>query len=248
MATDRLTPLDASFLHLEDHNQPMHVGAILTFEGEAPAYDDLVDHIESRLAMVPRYRQRLAPVPLGQGRPKWTDDEEFDVCFHVRSTALPSPGTERELKTLASRVFAAPLNRDKPLWEMWLIEGLEGNRFAVLSKTHHAVVDGVSGLDILSVLFADEDEERARESHAWKPQPAPGGLELLAESLFERLTQPAELARFPLRLLRTPRAVARKAFEYAVGAGALAWAGLQPAPRTRTRGSAWLRSARRWAA
>jgi WS/DGAT/MGAT family acyltransferase len=232
MATDRLTPLDASFLHLEDQNQPMHVGGVLVFEGDAPAYDDFVGHIESRLAMVPRYRQRLAPVPLGQGRPKWTDDEEFDVCFHVRSTAIPSPGGERELKRLASRIFAAPLNRDKPLWEMWLIEGLEGDRFAVLSKTHHAVVDGISGLDILSVLFADADDERARESRDWQPQPAPGGLQLLAEALIERATQPAEIVRLPWRLLRKPRQAAQKAFEYAVGAGALAWAGMQPAPRT----------------
>ena len=232
MATERLTPLDASFLHLEDQNQPMHVGAVMIFDGDAPAYDDLVEHVESRLAMVPRYRQRLAPVPLGQGRPKWTDDENFDVCFHVRSTGLPSPGSERELKKLAGRIFATPLNREKPLWEMWLIEGLTDGRFAILSKTHHAMVDGISGLDILSVLFADDDEERRAQSLNWEPQEAPGGLTLLAEALFERLTQPQEIVRLPLRLLRRPRQVAKQAFEYAVGAGALAWAGLQPAPRT----------------
>ena len=232
MATDRLTPLDASFLHLEDQNQPMHVGAVMIFEGEPPAYDDFVDHIESRLPMVPRYRQRLANVPLGQGRPKWTDDEDFDVCFHVRSTALPAPGSEHELKTLAARVFAQPLNRDKPLWEIWLVEGMPRDSFAVLSKTHHAMVDGVSGLDILSVLFADDDEERAEQSRAWQPHEAPGGLHLLVEALRERLTQPTEIIRTPLRLLRRPRQVARKAFEYAAGAGALAWAGIQPAPQT----------------
>src|SRR5215217_5459378 len=232
MATQRLTPLDASFLHLEDQNQPMHVGAVMIFDGEPPAYDDLVEHIESRLSMVPRYRQRLAKVPLGQGRPTWTDDEDFDVCFHVRSTALPRPGSERELKKLAGRIFATPLNREKPLWEMWLIEGLPDGRFAILSKTHHAMVDGVSGLDILSVLFADDDEERRRQSLDWEPQEAPGGLKLLAEALVERVTQPTELIRTPLRLLRRPRQVAKSAFENAVGAGALAWAGLRPAPRT----------------
>ena len=232
MATTRLTPLDASFLHLEDTNQPMHVGAVMIFEGEAPDYQDFVDHIENRLAMVPRYRQRLADVPFGQGRPKWTDDEDFDVCFHVRSTALPSPGTERELKRLAARVLAQPLNREKPLWEMWVVEGLKGGNFAVISKTHHAMVDGISGLDILSVLFADDDEQRAEQSRAWEPQPAPNGLALLVEALLERVTQPTEIVRTPLRLLRRPRQVARKAFEYAAGAGALAWAGIQPAPRT----------------
>ena len=232
MATDRLTPLDASFLHLEDENQPMHVGCVMIFEGEPPAYDDFVGHVEDRLAMVPRYRQKLAEVPLGQGRPKWVDDQDFDLRFHVRATAVPSPGGEEELKTLAARVFAANLNREKPLWEMWLIEGLEGDRFAVLSKTHHALVDGISGMDILSVLFAPEDESQRKQSRDWDPQPAPGGLQLLAEALIERATQPAEIVRLPLRLLRRPRQAAQKAFELAVGSGALAWAGLAPAPRT----------------
>ena len=232
MANDRLTPLDASFLHLEDSNQPMHVGCVMIFDGDAPEYDDFVGHVRSRLSMVPRYRQKLAPVPLGQGRPKWVDDDDFDICFHVRSTAVPAPGTERELKRLAARVFATNLDREKPLWEMWLVDGLSGGRFAVVSKTHHAIVDGVSGMDILSVLFAPDDEEQRRESHEWQPQPAPGGLHLLAEALVERATQPAEIFRGIRAVVRRPVKVARKAFEYAVGAGALAWAGLQPAPRT----------------
>jgi diacylglycerol O-acyltransferase / wax synthase len=232
MAKDRLTPLDASFLHLEDQNQPMHVGCVMIFEGDPPAYRDFADHVSARLPLVPRYRQRLANVPLGQGRPRWVDDEGFDIAFHVRQTALPSPGTERELKRLASRVFATPLNRDKPLWEMWLVEGLAGNRFAVLSKTHHALVDGISGLDILSVLFAPDDEVDEDRSQDWRPQPAPGGLMLLAEALVERATQPAEILRGLRALVRRPRQVAERAFEYAVGAGALAWAGLRPAPRT----------------
>ena len=106
MATDRLTPLDASFLHLEDANQPMHVGAVMIFEGEAPRYDDFVEHVGNRQSMVPRYRQHLATVPFGQGRPKWVDEQDFDLRFHVRSTALPRPGTEDQLKTLAARIFA----------------------------------------------------------------------------------------------------------------------------------------------
>ncbi len=248
MANDRLTPLDASFLHLEDPNQPMHVGCVMLFEGEPPTYDDFVEHVSSRLSMVPRYRQRLATVPLGQGRPKWVDDQDFDPCFHIRQTALPRPGGEHELKTLAARIFATNLNREKPLWEMYLIDGLErggagigdaggetvagGARFAILSKTHHAVVDGVSGLDILSVLFAKDDDELKRESDRWRPQPAPGGLHLLAEALIERVTQPGEIVRGVRSLVRRPRQVVEKAFEYAVGAGALAWAGLRPAPRT----------------
>src|SRR6185436_13663332 len=117
------------------------------FDGPAPAYDDLVAHLVSRLDLVPRYRQRLAFVPLGQGRPVWVDDPHFNLRYHVRHTALPEPGTEEQLKLLAGRVFSQRLDRDKPLWEMWVVEGLDGgDRFAVLSKTHHALVDGVSGV------------------------------------------------------------------------------------------------------
>ena len=116
---DRLSPLDASFLHIEDATSHMHVAGVLIFRGEAPPYDDFLAHIEERLDHVPRYRQRLAWVPFGQGRPKWVDDEHFDLRYHVRSTALPSPATEYELQVLAGRVFSLRLNRDKPLWEMW---------------------------------------------------------------------------------------------------------------------------------
>src|SRR5919204_3808663 len=125
MAGDRLTPLDASFLHLEDAVSHMHVAAVMIFEGEPPVYDEFVSFVESRLHLVPRYRQKLAWVPFGQGRPKWVDDPAFDVRFHVRSTALPRPGTEYELQVLAARVFSRPLTRERPLWEMWLVEGLD---------------------------------------------------------------------------------------------------------------------------
>ena len=181
MATDRLTPLDTSFLHLEDPATHMHVACVMVFEGDPPRYGDFVEFVASRLHLVPRYRQKLGFVPLGQGRPRWVDDESFDVRYHVRSTALPSPGGEHELEVLAGRVFGQQLNRDKPLWEMWLVEGLEGGRFAVLSKTHHALVDGISGLDILSVLFAGSEE--ARDPAGWVPRPAPSPLGLLAEAL-----------------------------------------------------------------
>src|SRR5688572_2218738 len=156
MASDRLTPLDASFLHVEDASSHMHVAAVLIFDGPTPDYDEFVDYVESRLHLVPRYRQRLATVPLGQGRPSWADDPNFDIRFHVRDTALPRPGNEYQLQVLAARVFSQRLNRKRPLWEMWLVEGLEGDRFAIVSKTHHAVVDGIAGLDVLSVLFSSD--------------------------------------------------------------------------------------------
>src|SRR5687768_14102097 len=160
-ASTRLTGLDASFLHLEDASSHMHVAGVMLFEGPPPPYADLLEAFERRLPLVPRYRQRLAFVPLAQGRPKWVDDPHFNLRYHVRSTALASPGSERQLKDLAGRVFSQQLDRDKPLWEVWLVEGLDDDRFAVLSKTHHALVDGISGVDIMSVLFDTSPEPSA---------------------------------------------------------------------------------------
>src|SRR3954470_9783945 len=228
MPFNRLSPLDASFLHFEDAASHMHVACAMVFDGAAPDYEDLLEHIEQRLHLVPRYRQRLATVPLAQGRPKWVDDEHFDLRYHVRHTALPAPGTEYELQVLSGRVFSQQLRRDRPLWENWLVEGLEGDRFAILSKTHHALVDGISGLDILSVLFAPDDQ--ASDAAAWSPSPPPSRGTLLAEALLERATRPVEVVRGARALLRGPRQVASRLAETAVGAGAMAWAGLQPAP------------------
>jgi WS/DGAT/MGAT family acyltransferase len=151
---DRLSALDATFLHLEDEGPAhMHVASVMLFEGDPPRYVDLVRAIEERLHLVPRYRQRLADVPLGQGRPVWVDDPHFNVRYHLRHTALPAPGNENQLKNLAGRLFGQQLDRAKPLWEVWLVEGVEGGRFALISKTHHALVDGVSGVDITTVMF-----------------------------------------------------------------------------------------------
>ena len=227
MASDRLTPLDASFLYIENESSHAHTACVLVFDGPMPGYEQLLDHIEARLHLVPRYRQRLAWVPLSQGRPRWVDDPAFDLRFHVRQTGLPSPGTEAELQVLAGRVFSQPLRRDRPLWETWLVEGLSGGRFALLSKTHHALVDGVSGLDILSVLFAPEEE---RHEKAWRARSTPSGLSMLVEALAERATAPAELVRSARALVRQPRRIATQLVQTAVGAGALARAGLSPAP------------------
>jgi diacylglycerol O-acyltransferase / wax synthase len=232
MAADRLTGLDASFLHLEDSSAHMHVASVMLFEGPPPAYASLLDVFERRLPLVPRYRQRLAFVPLGQGRPRWVDDPHFNLRYHVRSTALSSPGSERQLKDLAGRVFSQQLDRDKPLWEIWLVEALADDRFAVLSKTHHALVDGISGVDILSVLLDTSPEPAAPTDPGdrWLPRPAPSGAQLLAEALLERATIPAELARSVRAVFRGPRRVAAGLRDAAVGVGAMAWAGLNPAP------------------
>jgi diacylglycerol O-acyltransferase / wax synthase len=229
---DRLSALDASFLHLEEGGAHMHVASVLVFDGEPPLYDDLVQAIEGRLHLVPRYRQRLAFVPLGQGRPVWVDDPHFNARYHIRHTALPAPGTDAELKQLAGRLFAQALDRSKPLWELWLVEHVDDDRFAIISKTHHALVDGVSGADLVSVLFdtaADPASVSAPE-HPWVPTPPPTGTQLLADALLERTVVPGEIVRGVRRLTRAPREAAGRLAGSLAGVGAMAWAGLNPAP------------------
>ena len=232
MSSDRLTALDTSFLHLEDGEAHMHVASVMLFEGPPPAYDELLEALERRLTLVPRYRQRLAFVPLGQGRPRWVDDPHLNLRYHLRSTALPSPGSEQQLKELAGRVFSQQLDRDKPLWEIWMVEGLEDDRFALLSKTHHALVDGISGVDIISVLFDTTPEPAAPTAPGdrWLPRPLPSRMQLLGEALVERGTIPAEITRSVRAVFRGPRRIAAGVRDAAVGVGAMAWAGLNPAP------------------
>src|SRR5256714_2888810 len=156
---ERLTGLDASFLHIESSSSHMHVAGVMLFDGSPPEHDELVEAIEGRLHLVPRYRQKLAFVPLEQGRPRWVDDPHLNLHYHVRTTALPAPGSEDQLKALAGRVFSQKLDRDKPLWELWVVEGLDGGeRLAGLSKTHHPLGDRISGVDIMSGLFDTSPE------------------------------------------------------------------------------------------
>ena len=229
---DRLTGLDSSFLHLERDSAHMHVAGCMVFDGDPPAYNELVEQILSRLHLVPRYRQRLAFVPFNQGRPVWVDDPHFNVRFHVRHTALPSPGGDEQLKRLAGRVFSQALDRSRPLWELWLVEGLAGDRFAMLSKTHHALVDGISGVDIATVLFDSSPQPVpvAPPDQEWVPRPLPSNAELLADALLERVTVPGEIVRGVRATLRGPRHVAGRALRAVGGVSAMARAGLQPAP------------------
>jgi diacylglycerol O-acyltransferase len=229
---DRLTGLDSSFLHLERDSAHMHVAGCSVFAGQAPSYDELIEAIESRLHLVPRYRQRLAFVPLAQGRPVWVDDPHFKVRYHVRHTALPRPGGNAELKRLAGRVFSQALDRSRPLWELWLVEGLSEGRFAVLSKTHHALVDGISGVDIATVLFDTSPEPLpvAAPEHDWVARPLPTPAQLLADALLERATVPAEVVRGVRATLRGPRTVATRIARAVGSVSALARTGLQAAP------------------
>jgi diacylglycerol O-acyltransferase len=206
----------------------MHVASVLLFEGDPPPYDDFVETIESRLHLVPRYRQRILPVPFGQGRPVWVDDPHLNLRYHVRVTALPPPGGEDQLRILAGRVFSQRLDRDKPLWELWLAEGLEGGRFAILGKTHHALVDGVSGADLMSVLFETTAEPAVPTGPAdpWLPRPLPSGAQLVGEALLERATAPGEIVRSVRAAFRAPRGVR----EAARGAAEMMLQGIRQAP------------------
>jgi diacylglycerol O-acyltransferase / wax synthase len=225
--SDRLSPLDASFLHIEDATSHMHVAAVLVFAGRPPSYEDFLSHIGARLGHVPRYRQRLAWVPLAQGRPKWVDDDAFDLRYHVRTTALPRPGSEYELQVLAGRVFSLRLNRDKPLWEMWLVEGLADDRFAVLTKTHHALVDGISGVDILTVLFGEEADDAGS---SWTPRPAPSPGELLLEAVTERAATPASAVADLTWFASHPRRAVSRAVGLVSDVADIVKAGIRPAP------------------
>jgi len=223
MSSDRLTGLDASFLHLERGPAHMHVASTTLFDGPTPEYDELCDHIRSRLHLVPRFRQKLRMVPLGQGRPKWVDDPAFNLEYHIRHTALPEPGDEEQLRVLAARIFSQRLDRSKPLWEMWLVDKVAGGRFALVTKSHHALVDGVSGVDITNVLFdAAPDPEPMPPAPAWTPNPEPSDAQMLGEALLERATSPAEIVRGARAVFRGPRRVARAALDAAEAAGTFA--------------------------
>jgi diacylglycerol O-acyltransferase len=230
---DRLTALDSTFLHLEDHSTAhMHVASVMVFEGEAPSLAELVGHVENRLHLVPRYRQRLAHVPLGQGRPIWTDDPHFNPYYHIRHTALPKPADDAALKRLAGRLFSQRLDRSKPLWEIWLVQSMSRGRFALVAKTHHALVDGISGVDITTVLFdtAREPTPTAPAS-PWSAKPLPGQAKLLGEALLERSTVPGEMARGARALLRAPRRAIAQVKDGLTSVGATTLAGINaPAP------------------
>ena len=227
--SDRLTGLDSSFLHLEqDEDTHMHVASTTLFEGPAPGYIEFREHIESRLHLVPRFRQKVRSVPLAQGRPVWVDDPHFNPTYHVRHTSLPPPGSEEQLKNLAARVFSQQLDRSKPLWEIWLVEGLKSGGFAIVAKTHHCMVDGVSGVDITTVLFDLEKDPPAPPpaQEEWIAEPEPSGAELLSEALVERLVSPREVARGARRVVRGPRRMLSRATDAAAAAGSFAWAGV----------------------
>jgi diacylglycerol O-acyltransferase len=229
---DRLTPVDASFLHQEREYSHMHVGAVLTFEGPAPAYDETLEHIESRLHLVPRYRQKLAFPPLESGRPLWVDDPNFNLEYHVRITALPKPGSDEQLRNLAGRIFSQRLDRTKPLWETWLVHGLAGNRFALISKTHHALIDGIAGIDLASVLFDADPVPQRVEPEPWTARPEPSRAELLAASAKSVVRTPFGIVGRVVGAVQHPQRSLGTLRESAEALGEVVWQGLNPAPDT----------------
>jgi len=206
-----MSPMDASFLHLEGPMNAMHVGGFSIFEGPAPKFDRLHEMVAGKLALVPRYRQRVRFVPLGLGRPVWVDDPHFSLAYHLRHIALPAPGDDAQIENMAARVFAQHLDRNKPLWEIWMVEGLSGGRWALLSKVHHCMVDGVAATDLMSVMF--DEGSPAAAGDGWVPAPEPSGAELVMRTLTHRTFDPAEQLRSIRAALRAPRATLGQAAE-----------------------------------
>ena len=206
-----MSPLDASFLHIEDAVTHMHIGSVGIFEGPVPARGEVRRAVGRRLSEVPRYRQKVRFVPLALGRPTWIDDPHFNIDYHVRRTALPTPGGDDELRSLVGRVMSQQLDRAKPLWEMWVVEGFEDGRWALITKTHHCMVDGVSATDLLSVILNQEREPELDDADGWFADPEPSSASLIAHSVAGRAASPYEAVRTVLAAVRGPRRVATQA-------------------------------------
>lgn len=191
----RLSALDASLLYLEDATTPMHIGGVAVFRTPRSGFDHdrLLTLIEQRLSLVPRYRQRVLHVPGHLARPVWTDDTDFDITHHVRLSALPRPGTEEQLNHLVARLMSRPLDHHRPLWEVYLVEGLQRNRFALVTKTHHAMIDGIGAIEIGQVILDVSPNQQTRDEGLWMPEPQPSTVRLVADAVSEVIRQPGEL-------------------------------------------------------
>lgn len=217
VSPERLGPLDVTFLHVEDGVSHMHIGSVSLFAGPPPTEQELLRVVESKLHLAPRYRQRVLGVPFDAGRPVWVDDRHFRLGYHVRRTALAAPGGDRELQRLVGRVMSQQLDRHRPLWETWVVEGMSGGRWAVIAKMHHAMVDGISGSTLSTLLLDERADVRPDAPHPWSPEPEPGGARLVADALGERARIPGQLARDALGTLRDPVGGAAHALDVARG-------------------------------
>jgi diacylglycerol O-acyltransferase / wax synthase len=230
---DRLSPSDMSSLLAERGPIHVNVGATLVVQGKPPAFEDLVAHVQRRLNLVPRFRQRVTRTPLGLDNPVWADDPRFDIRWHVRRAALPKPGTMTELRELAGQIFSQPLDFERPLWQLYLVEGLEGRRHAYINKTHHALVDGVSAVDVGTIILdpSKDGSEVKVDDEPWEPD-QPSQAMLLVRGASERIARPLRTARKATRTAVTmPRGTARNVMQTAEAFAGLA-AGGPKAPQT----------------
>jgi WS/DGAT/MGAT family acyltransferase len=226
---DRMSPLDASFLHIEDAVSHMHIGSVAIFEGPAPEYEAFERMVAGKLPLVPRYRQKVRFVPFQLGRPVWADDPHFTLHYHLRHTALAPPGGDAELRALVGRVMSQQLDRHKPLWEMWMVEGLEDGHWAIVSKVHHSMVDGVSGTDLLTVVLDAEPEPSAPIEDHWQAEHEPSNLRLTTDAIRDLVLSPYEHIRAMRAATRAPRQLAASVGEFATGLRA--WARIaRPVP------------------
>lgn len=216
----RLSSLDATFLNVENDRQPMHVGSLLVFEGPPPSFGEFSDHLASCLDLVPRYRQRVQRMPADLARPIWVDDPHFSLTYHLRHTALPAPGGQAQVQALVGRVMAQRLDVDRPLWEMWLVEGLPDDRWAIITKTHHAMIDGLAGNELMETVLDRDPAARRPPPNPWQPQPAPSQLDLAASAASWTLHLPVEVGRATASAaasLRSPTALLRSTAVRTVG-------------------------------
>jgi diacylglycerol O-acyltransferase len=234
---ERLSAVDTALLRLEEKHAHMHVGAVAIFEAAplrnaegAVDVDQLRRALESKLHETPRLRQRLGFVPV-LDHPVWVDDDRFNLHYHVRHTALPPPGDERQLKRLTGRIVSQQLDRGKPLWEVWFVEGLSGDRFAMIVKAHHCMVDGIAGIGALAAVMRGDEQRTVEAVPAWQPRPAPDRVALLRGELAHRASGSAALLEWGRRALRSPERALTSWRDAAASLGEMLGAGL-------TRGSA----------
>jgi WS/DGAT/MGAT family acyltransferase len=230
---ERLSAQDASFLLFEGPTAHMHIGGLAVFErgslavpGGGVDVEKIRAYIGARLHRVPRYRQKLAFIPF-ENHPVWVDEARLNLNYHVRHVSLPRPGDERQLRELCGRVTSQKLDRSKPLWEAWVIEGLQKDQFALLIKTHHCVVDGISGVDLLSALLSPSAEESYDSPPPWEPHPVPSAAALLVDEVLRGIPRPSDLTRTLGDVLREPERVGTRITETVSSAWKMIDAGLR---------------------
>ena len=243
---DRMSPLDAAFLEAEDEDPgvSMAISSIAVFEGPAPTLEEFRTALAGRLPLIPRYRQKAREVPFDLGPPVWVDDPDFDLSYHVRRTALPSPGGDEELAVLMGRVMSARLDRNRPLWEYWLVEGLAEGRWALISKVHHCMVDGVSGTDLYRIILDTTPTPGAAVADEWRPHREPSALALVAAAALDLARLPLDQARALIGAARNPGQLARNTADALRGLAALGGALV---PETESSLSGRLSAERRYA-